>query len=111
MATADRMKSRRVHVVVLLAVVLLAGVVFAVGRDDGSSSKSRAERDAVAVTSSTRHHFTDLEGLLAASDIVLMGRAVAAEPGRTFGGVDAAGAATPTPSARGCSPSRCAPCS
>ena len=94
MATADRLKSRRVHVVGALAVVLLAGVVFAVGRDDGASRESRRERDAVAVTSSTRHQFTDLEGLLAASDLVVMGRAIAAEPGRTFGGVDDEGAAS-----------------
>ena len=94
MATADRLKSRRVHVVGALAVVLLAGVVFAVGRDDGTSSESRRERDTVAVTSSTRHQFTDLEGLLAASDLVVMGRAIAAEPGRTFGGVDDEGDAS-----------------
>jgi hypothetical protein len=94
MATADRLKSRRVHVGGALAVVLLAGVVFAVGRDDSAWRTSREERDAVAVTSSTRHQFTDLDGLAAASDIVVMGRAVAAEPGRAFGGVDAEGAAS-----------------
>ena len=47
------------------------------------------------VTSDSRHRFTELAQLVAASDLVVSGRVLAVEPGRTFGAVDAHGDAAP----------------
>jgi hypothetical protein len=49
----------------------------------------------VVVTSDSRHRFTELAPLVTASDLVVSGRVLAVEPGRTFGAVDANGDAAP----------------
>ena len=95
MATASRFSSRRINAIGVLAVVLLAGVVYLVGRDDTPSREPRTSPDVVVVTSDSRHRFTELAQLVAASDLVVSGRVVAVEPGRTFGAVDAHGDAAP----------------
>ena len=71
-----------------VAVLLLAGVGFLVGRDETSSNGDRADSDVVEVASDTRHRYAELGELVAATDLVVSGRVVAVEPGRTFGAVD-----------------------
>jgi len=66
--------------VVLLAIVGAVVVVVT----QGSPSHS-ATRDAVALTSSARHQFADVGALVGASDLVVVGRVIADEDGRTFG--------------------------
>ena len=77
--------------VVVLAVV--GGVVVAVTQDSPSHS---ATREAVALTSSTRHQFADLDQLVGASDLVVVGRVMADEDGRTFGNPTGSGSGAPS---------------
>ena len=85
-ATADdRRLTRRVVVgsVVLVIVVIAAAVALTYrSSDDSPSAESKAP---FALTSSTRHQFTDLDQLANASDLVVVGRVVADEEGRVFG--------------------------
>jgi len=66
--------------VVLLAIVGAVVVVVT----QGSPSHS-ATRDAVALTSSARHQFADVGALVGASDLVVVGRAIADEDGAPSG--------------------------
>ena len=88
MATASRFSSRQVTVMGAVAVLVLAAVVFVIGRDDTSSNGSRGDPEVVVVASDTRHRFAELGELVAATDLVVSGRVVAVERGRTFGAVD-----------------------
>lgn len=56
-------------------------------------SSTVAEAATTRVTSTARHRFADLDGLVAASDLVVVGRVVAEEAGRSFGGGDPDGGA------------------
>ena len=51
--------------------------------------------DTVALTSSARHQFTDVGALVGASDLVVVGRVIADEDGRTFGTPSGADSAAP----------------
>jgi hypothetical protein len=83
--------------IVVVSVVLLAVVGgVAVAITQGSPSSGSAPRDAVALTSSARHQFTDLEELVGASDLVVIGRVIADEDGRTFGNPSGSGSRAPS---------------
>lgn len=90
---SGRGRSRLLAAAVVVAMAALTAVVYLLVRPD-SPREEPEPLAAVAVTSSTRHQFDDLEGLLAASDLVISGRAVATERGRVFGGVGPDGAAS-----------------
>ena len=49
------------------------------GSDDAPSTET------VALTSHARHQFTELDQLVAASDLIVVGRVVTDEKGRVFG--------------------------
>ena len=66
--------------VVVLATV--GAVAFALAYDSPSHS---ATPEPVRLTSSARHQFDDLNGLVRASDLVVVGRVIADEDGRLFG--------------------------
>jgi hypothetical protein len=78
---------------VTLAVVVPTAIAFALLRpvdaDDDAGSAAP-----VTVESTTRHQFTELEGLIDASDLVVRGEVLAVEPGRLFGAVDPSGDAS-----------------
>lgn len=89
-----RWSSRRVNVVGIAAVAAFGVVIFAIGWDgSGASPPGRGNAGPVAVESDARHRFDDLDDLVAGADLVISGRVVGVEPGRTFGGVDAGGEA------------------
>ena len=68
-------------VIVLVAIVIAVAVSYR-GSDDAPSTET------VALTSSARHQFTELDQLVAASDLIVVGRVVADEKGRVFGAKD-----------------------
>ena len=71
---------------IVIASVLLLAVVGAATIVATQDSPSRsATPDAVALTSSARHEFTDVAELVGASDLIVVGRVMADEDGRTFG--------------------------
>jgi len=75
--------------VVVVSVVVLAAVGTAV-LVLTSDAPSHSSTPAVALTSSARHEYGDLTRLVGASDLVLVGRVIADEDGRTFGEPNAA---------------------
>jgi hypothetical protein len=77
--------------VVVLAVV--GGLAVVLTHETPSHS---ATPDTVALTSSARHQFGDVGDLVGASDIVVVGRVIADEDGRTFGNPEAAPAGAPS---------------
>jgi hypothetical protein len=95
MATADRRSTRPSHLNLLTVGVVLAvaAVTFLIVRPDSRSRTEPSTPDTMKVESSSRHEFGDLTAMLAASDVVLSGRVIAAESGRVFGGVDTDGGA------------------
>jgi hypothetical protein len=81
--------------IVVASVLVLAVVgVVAVAVSHGSSSHS-ATPETVALTSSARHRFSGLGELIGASDLVVVGRVIADEDGRTFGNPDAVRSGAP----------------
>ena len=81
---------------VVMSVVVLAvvgGLAVVLTHQTPSHS---ATPETVALTSSARHQFGDLGDLVGASDLVVVGRVIADEDGRTFGNPDAAGTGAPT---------------
>jgi hypothetical protein len=70
--------------VAVLAVV--GGVVFTLTYDSPSHS---AMPETMALVSTARHQFDELDGLVRASDLVVVGRVIADEDGRLFGDANA----------------------
>jgi hypothetical protein len=70
-------------VVASVVVLTVVGAVAIVATRDSPSHS--ATPDAVALTSSARHQFTDVAELVGASDLIVVGRVMADEDGRTFG--------------------------
>jgi hypothetical protein len=77
----------------MLVLALVGGV--AVSVTHGSPSRS-ATSETVALTSSARHRFAGLGQLVGASDLVVVGRVIADEDGRTFGNPGAARSGAPS---------------
>jgi hypothetical protein len=77
----------------VLVLAVVGGVAVAVTQ--GSTSHS-ATPDTVALTSSARHQFSGLGELVGASDLVVVGRVIADEDGRTFGNPDGARSGAPS---------------
>ena len=95
MATADDRRLRRLTALgVVGALVLSAVVALVVLRRGPDAPEARPEP--VAVESSTRHRFADLDALLAASDLVVSARVASVGPGRVFGDVGETGRAEGT---------------
>ena len=71
--------------VVIASIVALAvvGALTIVATQDSPSHSATPET--VALTSSARHRFTDVAELVGASDLIVVGRVMADEDGRTFG--------------------------
>jgi hypothetical protein len=76
-------------VVVSVAVLaVVGGLAVALTYDSPSHS---ATRDTVPLVSTARHQYDDLDGLVGASDLVVVGRVIADEDGRLFGDPNASG--------------------
>jgi hypothetical protein len=91
MATAEtRRPGRRPTWIAIGALVTVAAVIFGLSFD---RSDPPAPDQVVDVPSDARHRYVNLDELVGASDLVVSGRVVAAEPGRLFGGDGEAGAA------------------
>jgi hypothetical protein len=90
MATAETGRTgRRATWIAAGALAVVAAVIFGLSYDrTDPPARDRAEPDrAVDIASEdARHRFDDLGDLVDASDLVVSGRVVAAEPGRVFGG-------------------------
>jgi hypothetical protein len=94
MATAEtRRPSRRATWIGGGVLVLAAAVIFGLtyDRSDSPEPMTSAGTDRVVdIPSDARHRFERVDDLVGASDLVVSGRVVAAEPGRIFGAGDAA---------------------
>jgi hypothetical protein len=92
MATAEtRRPGRGATAIAVGALVIVAAVIFGLtyDRSDAPAPDRAAPDRVVDLDSDARHRFADLDELLDASDLVVSGRVVAAEPGRLFGDGDA----------------------
>lgn len=75
---------------------LVTVTVFVVVLDNAPDQPALFGLKPEAVSSSTRHEFTDLGELIDASDLIVDGEVVATERGRVFGGIDDEGKAAET---------------
>jgi hypothetical protein len=81
---------------IVVASVLVLAIIGALAMAVAQGSRSHsATPHTVALTSSTRHQFADVGELVGASDLVVVGRVIADEDGRTFGNPSGTDSAAP----------------